>query len=69
MNKKGFLLVDAIINVLIVSIVSSLCLYMYIAINKADDGYVNYLENENDNYERIFNSLSECEACLIDEPD
>lgn len=69
MNKRGFLLLDALLNVFIVSIIVSLCLYVYEAINYAQSGFNDYLTNENDSYEQIFNSLSECEACLINESD
>lgn len=69
MNKRGFLLLDALLNVFVVSIIVSLCLYVYEAINYAQSGFNDYLANENDSYEQIFNSLSECEACFINESD
>lgn len=69
MSKRGFLLLDALLNVFIVSVIVSLCLYMYEAIDYAQNGFNDYLINENDSYERIFNGLSECEVCFIDESD
>lgn len=67
MNKKGFLLIDAIINVLIVSIICSLCLFVYQAIVAYEDGYSSYAQRTNEDYINLFNSLTYCEGCKIDE--
>lgn len=69
MSRKGFLLIDSIINVFIVSLMCSLVLGIYEAISTYEDGYHSYLENSNQRLIEIYGMLGSCEACLIDESD
>ena len=62
-------MLDALLSVFIVSCICILCFSIYSIMEKYDEGYVNYQTNSNYHYEDIFNSLSECEACAIDEYD
>lgn len=68
-TSKGFLLLDSLINVFIVTCLVTLCYTTYNLMMKYEDGYVQYEANALDRYESIFNSLDECEVCDIDEPD
>ena len=63
MNNKGFLLVDALINVMIVSALSILCITLFRVINNQEDTYNTYLDRTNNEYEYLFNELGECEKC------
>ncbi len=70
MNKKGFLLIDSLITVFIVTIVCFLCYSMYHVILNYKDGYINFQENSNINLEKIYSNSYECEVCeIIDESD
>ena len=69
MNKRGFLLIDSIINVFIVSLMCALCLGIYQAIVTYENGYISYQTNSNERLITIFNMICECEACIIDESD
>ena len=66
-NKKGFLLIDALISVFITSVVCSLCYSTYKAIINYEEGYFKYQEQSNTSLEKIYISVYECEACIIDE--
>ena len=68
-TSKGFLLLDSLINVFIVSCLVTLCYTTYNLMVKYEQGYRQYESNETDRYERIFNELDECEVCEVDEPD
>ncbi len=70
MNKKGFLLIDSLITVFIVTIVCFLCYSMYHVILNYKQGYINFQENSNINLEKIYSNSYECEVCeIIDESD
>ncbi len=63
MNKKGFLLADALVNVLIVSALSILCLLIYKAFDNYENAYDVYLDRTNIEYEYLFNELEDCVKC------
>ena len=65
MNNKGFMLVDALVNVIVVSSIAILCFYVYRALNNYDDGYKKYINENNEKYDYLYGSLSECTKCLI----
>lgn len=67
MNKKGFLLVDSLICIIIVSLLSCLCMYTYTQINNFNDGYKLYYENNTDKYKDLYKGLGECVKCQIEE--
>lgn len=69
MNKKGFLLIDSLLTVFIVSSICLLCFSIYKLIGKYEEGYMNYQSISNDEYENIFNNLPICEVCIVDESD
>lgn len=65
MNNKGFLLLDSLVNILIVSLLCVLCFAIYKAVDNYDEGYLNYLNNSNQDYEYLYNNLGECEKCIV----
>lgn len=65
MNNKGFLLSDALINVLVISLLSILCISAFRMVNSFEDGYLEYIEENNEKYEYLYESISECEPCQI----
>lgn len=68
-NKKGFLLLDSLISVFITSIVCIMCYSIYNLIIKYDDGYKEYVNRTNLEMKMIYDSLADCEVCIIDESD
>lgn len=69
MNKKGYLLIDSLIVVFITSILCFMCYQIYLSISNYETGYQEYQKNSNDYYRELYNNLSNCEACIIDEFD
>ncbi|MDO4500250.1 MAG: hypothetical protein Q4B60_03135 [Erysipelotrichaceae bacterium] len=65
--NKGFILSDALINVLIVSSLCLLTMSIYRGVNNFDEGFIKYQERINEKYELLHNSLAECKRCLIEE--
>lgn len=65
MNNKGYLLIDALICVLIMSLLSVLVLSSYQTISKQEDIYDEYLKRSNEEYEIIYRGLNECIKCQI----
>lgn len=65
MNNKGFLLLDSLVNVLVICVLCLLCFSIYKAIDNYDDGYKEYVEKSNEEYDYFYNSLGECEKCII----
>lgn len=68
-SNKGFLLVDSLLTVFIVSCICILCFSIYRLIERYDEGYVSYTERMNDYYVSVFNSYEYCESCEVDESD
>lgn len=64
MNNKGFLLIDALVNTLIVSLLCLLCLITYKSIENYDKVYSEYLKNSNEKYDTLYNSLGDCVKCV-----
>ena len=69
MNEKGFLLVDSLICALICFSICILCASIWKIIDKDEDVFDSYVEQENEYYERLFSALEECEVCTADESD
>lgn len=67
--NRGFILIDSLLSVFIVASICMLCFSINQVIGKYSQGYEQYQMVTNESYERIFNSLPECEACQIDESD
>ena len=67
MNKKGFLLVDSLITIFIVSAMSILCITIFKSINNYKEGYQSYKEETNERLNNLYNSLGVCERCVIQE--
>lgn len=68
-SSKGFLLIDSLLTVFIVSSICLLCFSIYKLITNYEKGYLNYQMLSNEDYENIFNDFSICERCVIDESD
>lgn len=66
-SNKGFLLLDALMCVFVTASMCSLCFAIYKSIVNYNDGYYENMEKNNNRYEEIYNGLSNCEACAIDE--
>lgn len=71
MNKsKGFLLIDSLITVFVMSILCTLCYSMYNAGINYEEGYRKYQEESNDRLEEIYVHMYDCQGCeIIDESD
>ena len=67
--NRGFLLVDSLLSVFIVASACMLCFSIYRLIDRHSQGYEQYQRSTNEAYERILNSLPDCEACQPDESD
>ena len=67
MNRKGFMLLDALINVLVTSVICILCLSIYQAIDNYDEGYKEYIEQSNERYDYLFQGLEECIKCQLNQ--
>lgn len=67
MNNKGFLLLDSLVNVLVVSLLCLLCFSIYKAVDNYESGYLNYIEKSNEDYDYFYNSLGICEKCIVEE--
>lgn len=65
MNKKGFLLVDALVNIIIISSVALICIAMFKQFANYYDGFDEYISNSNEQYDYLFLKNSECDACQI----
>lgn len=63
MNNKGFLLIDSLICVIIVSLLSVLVLSSYQTISKQENIYKEYLKRSNEEYEIIYRGLKDCIKC------
>lgn len=63
MNNKGFLLIDSLICVIIVSLISVLVLSSYRTISNQEDVYKEYLKRSNEEYEIIYRGLKDCIRC------
>lgn len=65
MNNKGFLLVDALVNIIIVTSLSLLCIAMFKQFDNYYDGFENYIEKSNEEYEYLFMRINGCDTCRI----
>lgn len=65
MKNRGFLLIDSLITVVIVSAMSLLCISIFTSLDKYEEGYENY-KNENSNQiNEIYDELGVCEKCVF----
>ena len=69
LNRKGFLLIDSLICVMITSLLCVSCYSIYKAIDNYENAYIEYQTRSNNDLEDIYNSLKECETCELDESD
>lgn len=67
MNNKGFLLLDSLIAVFIVTAMSLISFSVYKAIVNYEDGYLLYKEEFNELLIDTYSSLGVCEKCVIEE--
>lgn len=69
MIKKGFLLVDSLIVVIITTILCFMCYQIYLSTLNYEQGYQNFQTTSNEYYEDLYNDMPICEACTVDESD
>ena len=69
MNKKGFLLLDSLVCVVIVVSLCTFVLGTYQNIHSYYDGYDKYQREIAESYSEIYDKLYECEKCEIEEED
>lgn len=67
MKSKGFLLIDSLICVAVISLMSVLILNIYDAINNYLKGYELYKVESNLEIIGIYDELGECEKCTVEE--
>lgn len=65
MNNRGFLLIDSLITLIVVSTMSILCISIFNAVNNYQEGYLTYKEETNNVLSDIYSSLNKCEVCEI----
>lgn len=65
MNKKGFLLVDALINIIIVSSVALLSIAIFKQLDNYYIAFEEYINSSNEQYDYLFLRNSECDACQV----
>ncbi len=65
MNNKGFLLTDALVNVLVVTLLSILCISTFKMVDNFKIGYLDYIKQSNEKYEYLYSQISECLPCQI----
>lgn len=69
MNKKGILLLDSLISLIVVSCLAILSLCLFTSINNYSNGYDDYQVRICEKYEDIYSNLAVCEKCQIEEED
>ena len=67
MNNKGFLLVDSLVSIFIVSNICLLCMSIFEVIDKYEEGYLEYIDKSNIRLETIMSQTFYCEGCYIDD--
>ena len=65
MNKRGFLLVDSLVSLFVVSSVCLLCVNIFYLLDKYYDGYSNYLDKDNEFYDDLFSFGLDCTVCVV----
>lgn len=69
MNNKGFVMVDSLLSVIIVSVVALLSLLASKSLVNYKEGYINYKTRVNERYMEIYSGMKECEVCQIIQED
>lgn len=69
MNKKGYMLIDALIAVVITANMCFLCFSIYQAISSDERTNERFEQQEQAFYFSLFNEYPDCEVCEIDESD
>ncbi len=64
---RGFILLDSLMTVFIVSCICILCFSVYQSIENYIEGYRMYQDMSNQRYEDIYLSFNDCEVCITDE--
>ena len=67
MKNKGFLLVDSLISILVVSSIAIVCVSVYSSLVNYENGYLLYKDETNSRLEAIYSEMGECEKCVIEE--
>lgn len=66
-NKRGFILLDSLVTVLITCAICLLCFSIFNVIETYNAGTKNYRLQSNEEIEDIYNNIPNCEACILDE--
>ena len=67
MNKKGFMLLDALLSVTVVTLLALMCFSIYRVIDNNERVMDSYYEKNNESYELLFGGISDCQICTIQE--
>jgi len=65
MNNKGFILIDSLVSIVIVSTLAILSMYTYNNYVNYYKSYYKYQEEISDMYLDVLANLGECEKCQI----
>lgn len=68
-TTKGFLLIDALINVFVVASLSLLCFSLSKQLISHEEGFQKYKNRMNEHLVEIYNGFYECQGCALDESD
>ena len=67
MNKKGFMLLDALLSLVIVTLLCLLCFSIYRVIDNNEEVLDEYYLRNNEKYDALFGSLGDCIPCVSQE--
>ena len=67
MNKKGFILLDAVLSLFIVTFITTVTINVYQNYKGQKDSYDTYQSEIADRYLEIYEELGECEKCVIED--
>ena len=65
-NRRGFLLADSLITILVVCLSCILCFSTYEMMKHHESGYEEYLQRSNREIESILLEIGQCEGCAIE---
>ncbi|MBR2577920.1 MAG: hypothetical protein IKE38_03215 [Erysipelotrichaceae bacterium] len=66
MNKEGFMLLDAMLSIAIVSVLALMCFSIYRVIDNDERVMEEYYQKNNESYELLFGSLGDCAPCVLE---
>lgn len=69
MNKKAFLLVDSLVCLIITVSIATICFFTYKQLDKYDNTYKIYYEENSEKYKDLYKIIPECIKCQIEQAD